>query len=781
MLQRGPEARGARSHRDGKHTGVCLRALALQGAGAVGLAGCGSAPSRGLYGEEFLPLPPPVGDAGTRTGDVPVDPGVSVSVRLATTAFDPLQAQLNAARASDAAGLRAAHALPFRSALGYSAVTAAGLERIQASALSITSDELAQLGQKGFVILPRHEYPSFPYAYAEIYSQDLPVFVSADMLLEAVHRSYDAILEQLELAVLAPRLSALLARMRARLGSAEFEADATLGADLDLFLSVGQRLLDGSTVAPVRGADALQIADLVGRAQAASGAGTLLLFGNPRELDFSQFAPRGHYANDPALARYFRAMIWFGRTELRLIETQSDGSRSFRRRQLNGALGLAALMDQQSLGDWTAIDQLIGAFVGEHDYMTVPELAGLLQDLGVPDRRGVAALPDSRVAQAIVDGRYGEQRILSQMMINDGNLATLPLDASFALFGQRYVIDSHVFSSVVYDRVRGRILPSSLDVAFAALGNDQAISLIGAELDQDDYPGQLAALRTLVNAHQPAYWSGSLYTSWLDALRALSPGAPGNNVSDPSLPSLARSETWGRRLLNTQLGSWAQLRHDTILYAKQSYTTANSCEYPDAYIEPYPEFFRALARYADVGQRAVDALGLSGDDAALGIRLHGYFATLAEVMGRLGRMADAQRSGAPHTADDIAFINQSIALRPGCGSPSGQTGWYAQLFSDDAASIEEAPTIADVHTDPGGQFPVARGPSVLHVATGRPRLMVLAVDSCSGPRAYVGAVFDYQEHLNGGLQRLTDADWGNLVTQGVRWEPGWMAPTAVSP
>jgi hypothetical protein len=55
--------------------------------------------------------------------------------------------------------------------------------------------------------------------------------------------------------------------------------------------------------------------------------------------------------------------------------------------------------------------------------------------------------------------------------------------------------------------------------------------------------------------------------------------------------------------------------------------------------------------------------------------------------------------------------------------------------------------------------------------------MVLAVDSCSGPRAYVGAVFDYQEHVNSGLHRFTDAEWSDLVTQGVRWEPSWMSAT----
>ena len=50
---------------------------------------------------------------------------------------------------------------------------------------------------------------------------------------------------------------------------------------------------------------------------------------------------------------------------------------------------------------------------------------------------------------------------------------------------------------------------------------------------------------------------------------ALSPAA--DLGSGGGLPGVARTEAWGRRLLNTQLASWAQLRHDTILYAKQVY------------------------------------------------------------------------------------------------------------------------------------------------------------------------------------------------------------------
>jgi hypothetical protein len=756
--------------RHGREVSAVFFAVGLLGAGL----GCGGAPDEGLYGDGFLPvdLPP---DGGAPAAGVVGDPGVVVELRTSAPVLDALREQLSLARSQDAVTLRSQRELPFASELGYSAVSASGLELLQASALSITPEEMVALGQRGFVILPRREYPSFAYAYTEIYSQDLPVFVSADMVLEAVHRSYDQLLETIERLVLVPRFTSLLSRLRARLGS-DFPAQDQLAADLDLLLSVGQSLLDGSPAAPARGASASQIEELVAAAQTASGIREVSLFGVPRQLDFSQFAPRGHYTGDPLLERYFRAMMWFGRTDLRLIETLDNGNRVFRRRQLEAALGLSELLDVEGLGHWTAIDSVLGAFVGEHDYMTLLELGPLLAALGVSNRSGLAALPDARIAQAITDGQFGDQRIASQVLIRQDADGTLPLDRSFALFGQRYLVDSHVFSNVVFDRVPGRVLPSSLDVAFAALGNDHALSLIGPELDQAGYPGALSALRTLITSHQQEYWESSLYTSWLGALRMLSPGAPGNTLSDASLPALARSELWSRRLLNTQLASWAQLRHDTVLYAKQSYTAGSLCEFPDAYVDPYPEFFRALARFAELGQRTVAGLGVSDNDPELGQYVLDYFTRLGGVMDRLGRMAEAERTGAPHAAEDIAFINQAVALEAGCGGFAGQTGWYRDLFFRPETSIEESSTIADVHTDPGGQLPVSRGPSVLHVGTGRPRLMVLAVDSCSGPRAYVGAVFDYQERVNPGLKRFNDEEWGALVAQGVRWEPGWMQP-----
>lgn len=719
----------------------------------------------------------------TPTGPVDERPSGGTSVALTLEDSSGVLDAVAEAKTIDAAGLSAKHAVPFAESLGYDPLTASGLALIQSTPLALNDAELAVLAERGFVITPRLQYPSFPYAYSAVYVNDLPVFVSADMVLEAVHRSYDAILMTLETAVLAPRVERLLASMRARLASGGHGLDPAVAADADFYLAVAASLIAGSVQAPVAGASASEVADFVAAAQRAGGEEIKELFGVSRRFDFSQFTPRGHYTKSEQLTRYFRAMMWMGRIDFRFIETLEDGRQMFWRRQLEAALGLRALMDEAALSDWRGVDATVSAFVGEHDYMHVLELDALLADLGISGLADLATLEDQQIAQTIVDRNYGQQRIASHIVRHasaDGS--TLPLSASFAFFGQRYTIDSHVFSNLVFDRVGGgsipRVLPDPLDAAFVAFKNDQAVSLLADELAKYPYAGDLAAMRALSDAHPAEYWQSSLYTGWLSALQALSPNAlDGGPAGAPGLPSVARTETWGRRMTNTQLASWAQLRRDTILYVKQSYTGGLGCDFPDAYVEPYPDFFQRLVAFAEHGLRLVDSLDFSLDaNAALAERVGTYFQTLARVSTVLAEMAEAQRSGAPHSAEHLTFIKQAITVNGGGSLPPMQVGWYKDLFFDPEQAIELEPTIADVHTDVGGDAPVPRPPSVLHVATGLPRAIVMTVDTCQGPRAYAGAVFAYHEHLEPGFNRLTDEEWAARLSQTTPEEAPWLSP-----
>jgi hypothetical protein len=718
---------------------------------------------------------------GSDTGGASVtyeEPGVTtmpMEPAERTAEREALKRKLDDVEGLTAATLVERYPTTFEPSPTYDLSEVTGLSTIQASSVALEQAELDALAAQGFVISSRWQTPTFMYGYSTLYLEDLPLYVSADSILHAVHHSYDKILKAVEEGSLISELDTLLEGMLSRLasGGGAF-AGATARADADVYLTVALSLLKGTTLSPVAGGDATLIAEVLDKANAADGWQRLELFGVGRDEDFSQFVTRGHYTDSMRLGRYFRAMMWLGRTDLRLLETQPDGTQVFRRRQLEAALVLRELVGTELLPGFERIDHTVGAFVGEHDSMQLSELTSLLTDLGVSEAAGVAALDDATIARAIQAGGYGAQRISSHIMINGMDAGTLPLSASFTLLGQRYVLDSHVFSNVVYDRAGGgsvqRMMPNPLDVAFAALGNNQAGALLGEELTAFPYAPDLAAMRVLADAHPPEFWQANLYNHWLDALRTLSPTATREETGEPPV---AKTELWSRRLLSTQLASWAELRHDTILYAKQSYTGGDTCEFPDAYVDPYPEFYERIGSYAAFGAALTEELALAPSAPPdLITRLRGHFALVADVSDQLREMAEHELTGTPFTDEMMAFINQAVKLQSICGGVDLENpGWYGQLFLEPHDALEFDPTIADVHTQPTdeGGAPVGR---VLHVGTGAPRLMVVINETCTGPRAYAGLASSYFEQITENFERLTDEGWAESVLD--RTSPAWL-------
>jgi hypothetical protein len=703
--------------------------------------------------------------------------GTSVSIDPATPAKQELarlQTELGAQDTLDAAGFAAKTNVPFTDLGSYDTSATTGMDLIQKSTLALNDQELAVLAKRGFVVSGRQAFPTFAYGYVSIYAADLPLYISADSILNAVHESYDSILQGIEQTWLEHDLDSLLASMQGGLSSASFSP--AVRASTDVYLTTARSLLAGELLAPVDATNAAEVSSLFALATAATGTSAVTVFGLPRDVDFSQFEPRGHYANGTQLQQYFRALVWLARADLRVIDVAEDGSPVFRRQQLEGAVALRELMDASGKSDWSQIDSVISAFVGEHDDMTPPQVDGLLSDLGITGVAGLSDISDEKLAQTVIDGGYGAQRIASQIVISGPHTKTLPLARSFAFMGQRYVLDSEVFSNVVYDRVLHdgapkRMLPSPLDVAYVALHNDQAGMLLAPELETYQYAPELSDMRLLADEHGDDYWQGSLYNEWLGALRALSP-TDVDKTATLGLPSIAGTDAWGRRLLDTQLASWSELRHDTLLYTKQSYTGGAACSFPAAYVDPYPDFFAALVAFAEHGQAAVASVPNNFWVAS-------YFTRLAQIAGTLRDMALDQRAGKPLSAEHLGFVNQAVTLENGCAGPDSADGWYADLFLDSSKAIERDPTIADVHTQPTDEAGNDVG-HVLHVATGMPQLMVVTVDSCAGSQAYVGLASTYYEHVTDGYERLTDAEWTDLLQSGAQPRPAWL-PDAFVP
>ena len=137
----------------------------------------------------------------------PVTVGLPPEQQAEVDRLTALQAEAGASTADE---LLRRRAVPFRATLGYDPQAAKNMNLIQASALKLDAAEMGALAKNGFVISDKRRYPHFGYGYKTIYSQDLPVFVSADSILQAVHQSYDDILKAIELEALIPELGALL-------------------------------------------------------------------------------------------------------------------------------------------------------------------------------------------------------------------------------------------------------------------------------------------------------------------------------------------------------------------------------------------------------------------------------------------------------------------------------------------------------------------------------------------------------------------------------------------
>lgn len=725
---------------------------------ALLLTACDSS-NNGGSGDSDGGIPPRLVDAAVPGPMAPpsfTEPGTKTAPSLSAAdqaQLSKLSTELKAVSALTGPELLAKRSVTFASALGYDPRAAKNLDLIQASALRLDEAELAKLSAQGFVITPRNKFPNMINGYKTIYAEDLPVYISLDSILDAVHVSYDAILKSLEQSQLSKDLAALLTGALSKVGDPALPA--TTAKDLDVYFSVAISLLNDSVRAPHFKENEAQVRKLFEAGKAASGIQAVTLFGSTRDYDFSQLKPRGHYTDTYDLEKYFRATMWLGRTDLRLIETQPDGSTVFRRQQLNVALAMAAVVQGETRAAYDRLDKAIGAFVGEHDYMQLREVDKLLADLGGAE--GVAKKSDEEIAKIIIEKGYGAQRIASQVIYkDDASSDTLPLDRSFALLGQRYVVDSHVFSNVVFDRVPrtkigdARSLPNPLDVAYAALANPAALPLLSSELSKYEYASYLERTRLLVDAHGEEFWKANLYNLWLATLRAVSPAEGAQEPAKLGKPAVTGTEAWSRRLLNTQLGSWAQLRHDTILYAKQSYSAGVACEFPDAYVDPYPEAFARLEAFAAKG---AELAALFPEMQASRVRL--YFEQLSQVAARLRTMAEQEKTGVPFDAEQLAFINDAVRSQiVGCAADQvSYSGWYSRLlFTTEKDDMD--PTVADVHTDPGDNRP----PQVLHVAAGLPRLMVVTRESCSGPRAYAGLAFAYHEIVTG-IQRMNDLEW----------------------
>jgi hypothetical protein len=190
------------------------------------------------------------------------------------------------------------------------------------------------------------------------------------------------------------------------------------------------------------------------------------------------------------------------------------------------------------------------------------------------------------------------------------------------------------------------------------------------------------------------------------------------------------------------------------------------CQFPAAFVEPSVAFRDGLLQYATTGSQRLLALPASVATSPWVQSGLTHFSNLQADVTMLRAMAVQQTTGADLTSDQLAFINQAVTLMHICGGGVSANGWYPQLI---AATFPVAykPTIADVFMDPNSG-------TLLEVGTGDVNPMVVAVETCMGPRAFAGLSLSYYETSASNFKPLTDNDWLGMLASAAR--PDWLAP-----
>ena len=691
---------------------------------------------------------------------------------------------------------------------------------------NLNDEETETFKKNGFVVSGRKGDHSFADSYYKIFTNDLPVFISVDSFLQAWHQNFRGILSDQEEFILSTQFEDILESMRAQLPLIRGLglSDALLPSldDADFYLTVALSLFNAEPVESILGtSDDLVKSALNGVEEL--GVKPFPIFGrtNPEPFDFSQFKPRGHYTKSERLRRYFQAAMWCGRVDFRVAGPKNLASE----RELGTAAILQeALVMSGKLEAWNQFDRFIQLFVGLSDSMTAPQLAGVLKADGIQSVFDIKSLADLTALQERIEaGGLGAQEIQSHGFVASPSGESLQLPRSFTLFGQRFVMDSWAMNHLVFDRIFwnggkvARRLPSAVDVAFTVFGNRSSADIVHSRINDSSgvpfrdglpYQHHLASLAEVFDGLPEKRWKDNVYTSWLHTLRKWS------EPLDSSIPEVFRTKEWSRKTMASQLASWTQLRHNTVLYAKQSATGDVLCSFPHSFVEPNLSVWLSLAQMAKMTADQLETISPSGSSrvsqlppwinpshfpelsieqltSVFGehvtvdhkvlqnnqVRSLRHFQSTCE---KLAEIVVRQNAEQELTDDQKSYLKNMVEVMVDYVGTRSYSGWYTRLYYNEVrgGGVEPAelwdPVVTDVHTD----FPaLLHGDpgTILHQAVGNTALMIISID-CQGTRVYAGPVSTYYEFTSGPgvFDRMTDEDWkAKLLAGDQPAEPEW--------
>lgn len=609
--------------------------------------------------------------------------------------------------------------------------------------------------------------------FFEIYENNryfyVPNFVTVDSMMHTYHLYFSYLLKNTEKSYLSDTVSTLgqsmleqsISQYNSLIGT-EWEAAAKRNV---AFFAVGCKL-QGNEAEVLDEVSEVVEAEL-SKIDAASGIDASPLFSTddePYYEDYSQYKPRGYYEGDAQLEQYFKTMMWYGR--INFTGTSEELTRS--------AVLMTLAMKGDNYSQWDSIYTITSFFAGASDdngyceylpvidavygsNITVSDLVGRDSDWENL-RKALESLGKPQINSIVIEDEGTD----------DDEHNVIP---GFRFMGQRFSVDAAVMQKLIYSDVGEnengdkRMLPDTLDVP-AALGSNTAFSILEAQgaTGYSGYTDNMDKLRQQYNTDNETLWSASLYANWLNTLRPLLDEKP------EGYPSFMLSEEWRKKQLETFAGSYAELKHDTVLYSKQVMAEMGGDEIPvyddRGYVEPEPEVY---SRFAVLSQKTAEGLsnyGMISEDDINNLN------NLAELAKQLMVISEKELVNETLTDEEYDLIRAY--------GGNLEHFWYDAIKNQadtEYVTTEEFPAaiVVDIATDPNG--------SVLEVATGGPSVIYVVVPVDGELKVAVGSCYEFYQFEQPISDRMTDSSWRQAIGKEVKedgtynWNPDIPQPS----
>lgn len=610
------------------------------------------------------------------------------------------------------------------------------------------------LGRNSFAIVPGRKIQLF-HVYEKNDYSDFPSFVTTDLYLQLFHMYFDCMVREMEQHGLSQAVEQFCHAMK----------EHTTGWN-QAYFTIAEALITGQQPAIADGKYKQQILDEIGKIERSQDSFSEFLDYRDAMFGYSLFRPRGHYTRNDSLGRYFRAMMW-----LQHVPFGTD-----KPEQLRNALILADLIGKNAelRKTYNRLFEPMTFLFGKPDNLTILQVYDEMQKVGLPlekllkNKKAMAAIRKSLDAMGESQTRIRPKfERTSRVKIN--------------LMPQRYTPDGEVLNEMVdaLGDPSQRPVPSGLDL-FAAMNAGIAEQVLTGELRvQDAWPEYLPMLKKMKARMQEINWGETISNRWLSALQTLQDTTYYHRFdiydeNENQLPAFMRTDQWAKKNLNTALASWAELKHDAILYAKQPVGAECGAGGPPApvvkgYVEPNVNFWKravalniALAEFMEKYQLQTPKLLSTGE----------RISELAEFLLRVSRkelyawpeLTDEEYNQIEIIGSTVENISLDLIREP----DQYLDGWDNVQGADRSIAC-----VADVYTANGDNNP---NKSILYAATGPAYEIYVVVNIDGGRYLTRGAVLSYREFQRSiDEQRLTDEEWQQLLKQQPdRGVPSWM-------